>query len=238
MGPGIAPVRSAPGQPAGDPRTPCYVRAAVLGPGGILRSHATAAAVAVALLFAAGCGGDDARQDSGDEQATYRVEVTDRSFPARQALAEETEMRITIRNLDDRTIPNVTATLAMGDGGTETVAFGALSEESGLSSRSRPVWIVEDGPLSGTTAYANTWALGPLEPDQERTFAWRVVAVEPGRYVLSYRFAGSLTGGARLVTEDGRPVRGRFDVEIQDRPGRSRVTEDGRIVRVPTGAAR
>jgi hypothetical protein len=237
MASAIAPVRRLPGLPADDPHGPCYVRAAVLGPGGILRSHVTAAVLAAALVLASGCGGDD-RQDAADEQATYTVEITDRSFPARQSLAEAAEMRVTIRNVDDRTIPNVAATIEMEGGGTETVAFGALSGESGLSSRSRPVWVVEDGPLSGTTAYANTWALGPLEPGDSRDFIWRVVPVEPGRYVLRYRFAGSLTGGARLETENGTPARGRFVVEIDDRPRRTRVTDDGRIVHVRTGAPR
>lgn len=192
-----------------------------------------AAVAAVALAVAAGCGGGDDRQDAGDRRATYRVAVERPSFPAVQALARETQLRITVRNVDDRTIPNVAATIEMGDDGTATAAFGRRSDEPDLSSRSRPVWIVDEGPLSGTTAYANTWALGPLPPGEARTFVWRVTPVEPGRYRLRYRLAGSLAGGARLETEQGEPPRGELAVRIVERPVRHRVTDDGRIVRVP-----
>lgn len=207
----------------------------MLGTGGITRGRATAAAAAAALTLAAGCGGDGDRQDADDRDATYRVEVDRPEFPTTQALARETELRLTVRNADERTIPNLAATIEMGDGGTATVAFGRRSEEPDLSSRSRPAWIVDEGPLSGTTAYANTWALGPLPPGEERTFVWRVTPVEPGRYRLRYRLAGSLTGGARLETATGAAARGDLRVRIVDRPSRHRITDDGRIVRVPLG---
>jgi hypothetical protein len=233
MGSGFAPVRPPPGLPAGERRAPCYVRAAVLGRGGIIGGGLAATLVVIAAALVGGCGGGGERQDAGDSSATYRVRVSDPSFPARQGLAEEAELRMTVRNLDDRTIPNLAATIGMAGDGTQAAAFGSLSKDSGLSSRSRPVWVVDDGPLSGDTAYANTWALGPLAPGDERTFVWRVTAVEPGRYVVTYRLAGSLTGGARLETPDGRVPRGRFAATISGRPRGLRVTDDGRIVSVP-----
>jgi hypothetical protein len=222
-----------PGLPAGGHGVPCYVRAAVLGRGGNLRSHASAAVLAGAALLVAGCGGGGERQDARDSEATYRVEVVDASFPAKQELAEESELRITVRNDDDRTIPNVVATLEMARDGTRTAAFGLRSREPGLSSRSRPVWILEQGPLSGDSAYGNSWALGALPPGREKTFVWNVVAVEPGRYDLHYRLAGSLTGGARLETADGTAPSGDLPVYVDRRPGRIRVTAEGEIVRVP-----
>ena len=207
----------------------------MLGYGAILRGRATAAVGAVALMLVAGCGGSGERQDANDSPETYSVEVTREEFPARQALAQETEMRIDVRNVDDRTIPNIAATIEMDGTGTEAAAFGTLSEDPGLSSRSRPVWVVDEGPLSGDTAYPNTWALGPLEPGRTARFVWRVTPVEPGRYVLDYRLAGSLTGGARLETADGTQPSGRFVVRIADGPRRVRVTDDGQIVREPAG---
>lgn len=238
MASAITPVRRPFRQPAGEGETPCYVRAAVLGPGGILRGRVPVAAAATALTLAvAGCGGGDERQDAQDSDATYRVEILDPTFPPRQELAEESEMRITVRNVDDRTIPNVAATLEMDRDGTRTAAFGLRSRDPDLSSRSRPVWILDEGPLSGDSAYGNTWALGPLAPGRSQTFSWRVVAVEPGRYELRYRFAGSLTGGARLETADGEVPQGSFPVYIDRRPGRIRVTADGEIVRIPAREA-
>lgn len=236
MASAITPIRRLLRQPAGEGETPCYVRAAVLGRGGILRSHASAAALAAALMLVAGCGGGE-RQDAQDSDATYRVEILDSSFPARQELAEESEMRITVRNVDDRTIPNLVATLEMDRDGTRTAAFGLRSRDPDLSSRSRPVWILDEGPLSGDSAYGNTWALGPLAPGRSKTFSWNVVAVEPGRYDLRYRFAGSLTGGARLETQDGAVPQGDFPVYIDRRPGQIRVTDDGEIERVPAREA-
>lgn len=216
-------------EPASGVATPWYVRAAVPGRDAILRGG-TAALAAVALLVA-GCGGE--RQDANDEDATFRVAVSGAEFPARQQLAEETEMRIVVKNVDDRTIPNLSATIEAAGEGTETVAFGMLTEQPGVSSRSRPVWVVEDGPLSGDTAYSNTWAIGPLEAGEEKTFSWRVAAVVPGTYDVTYRLAGSLTGGAKVELANGAPAAGRFSVDVSRKPRQARIAADGTIVREP-----
>jgi hypothetical protein len=230
LGSGLAAVP----QPAGDASGPCYLRAAVPGRGAFLRGGSTAATAAVALALAAGCGSSGPRQDASDDEATYRVLVTESSFPARQNLAEPAEMRITVRNEGRRRIPDLAATVENDGEGTQSVAFGTLSKEPGLASRSRPAWIVDEGPRSGDTAYPNTWALGGLGPGETQTFVWRVTAVEPGRYVLRYRLVGSLTGGARLEsTKGGAPPGGQFSVVVSGRPGTTRVTDGGRIVRVP-----
>ncbi|WP_148260936.1 COG1361 family protein [Conexibacter woesei] len=189
------------------------------------------AALAAAALVVAGCGGE--RQDANEKDATYRVSVVGAEFPARQQLAEETEMRIVVKNVDDRTIPNLAATIEAAGEGTETVAFGMLTDQPGVSSRSRPVWVVDDGPLSGDTAYANTWALGPLEPGDEQTFSWRVAAVVPGRYDVTYRLAGGLGGEAKVEQADGKPAAGRFTVDISRKPRQARIAADGTIVREP-----
>lgn len=191
-----------------------------------------AAALAVASLAMAGCGSGGERQDAGEKEATYAISVADAAFPARQSLAEETEMRITVVNEDDRTIPNLAATIEAAGGGTEVEAFGSLSDQPGLASRSRPVWVVDAGPRSGDTAYANTWAIGPLAPGAEKTFTWRVAAVRPGSYRLTYRLSGSLGGKARLEQE-GEAAAGSFTVAVTGKPRQARITEDGRIVRVP-----
>lgn len=197
----------------------------------ILR-RATATAAAVALTLAAGCGGDE-RQDAGEDDATYPVTLVSASFPARQQLAQRSELAIAVRNVGDRTIPDLAVTLEAVGGGTEVEAFGRLAEEAGLSSRSRPVWVLDEGPQSGDTAYANTWTLGPLRPDRTKTFRWRVAAVRAGRYALTYRLAGSLTGGSQLRLENGRIPRGRFDVVVSGKPAQVRVTPDGRILSQP-----
>ncbi len=191
------------------------------------------AATAAALTLAQGCGGGQ-RQDAGEQDARYPVEVASASFPRHQGLAEHSEMRIVVRNVGDHTIPNLAATIeAAGGSGTETEAFGYLSTDADLASRSRPVWVVDEGPRNGDTAYANTWAIGALRPHRAKAFVWRVSATRAGRYRLTYRLAGSLTGRSQLRLADGGVPAGSFAVEVTRKPREIRVTPDGRIVRLP-----
>jgi hypothetical protein len=95
------------------------------------------------------------------------------------------------------------------------------------------VWILDDGPSGGDSAASNTWALGRLAPHRTRTFTWRVAAVEPGRYKLTYRLSGSLSGRSQLSLPGGRAPQGTFRVSISPGAASTRVTPGGRIVRVP-----
>jgi len=187
---------------------------------------ATAATAAVAFALA-GCGGSDG---SGDEQSVTYPVTAHASFPPRQSLAEHVELRIAVRNTGTRTIPDVAATLATGGAGV--VAFGAKLDEPGLASRSRPVWVVDDGPLSGDVAYTNTWALGSIRPHDTRTFTWRVVPVRAGRYTLHYRLTGSTTGRSPLRVPGGGAPHGSLDVTVSGKPAQVHVTPSGRIVAV------
>jgi hypothetical protein len=202
----------------------------VPGRDAILRSGA--AALAAVALTLAGCGGE--RQDAGDEAATYTVQLLAADFPERQHLADEPQLQIIVRNTSGRTIPNLTATIESAGEGTQAAAFGRLNEQAGLASRSRPAWIVDAGPHSGDTAYADTWAVGPVRADSDGAFVWHLTAIKPGRYRLTYRLSGSLGGKARIVFDDrGEPARGSFDVEIGRAPAQARVGENGDVVRVP-----
>jgi hypothetical protein len=163
---------------------------------------------------------------------TYSVSIPVRSFPSRQLLAEHVQLRLDVRNDGSRAIPNVAATISTGAGrnGAGVEAFGSELEGKGLASHSRPVWIVDDGPASGDTAYANTWALGAIEPHRTRSFTWSVVPVRAGRYTLRYALTGSTTGRSPLRLADGGAARGSFTVVVNGRPPKVRVTPDGRIV--------
>lgn len=192
---------------------------------------ATAATAAVALALAAGCGDSD--ENEGEPVATYRVAVPLETFPARQSLAEHVELKIAVRNAGDRTIPNVVATLATGGrAGAAADAFAASSEQAGLASRSRPIWIVDEGPANGDTAYANTWTLGSIRPGRTKTFTWSVVPVRAGHFELLYRLTGSTTGRSQLRLANGSAPRGSFKVRINGKPAQVRVTPDGRIITV------
>src|SRR4051812_13649088 len=79
----------------------------------------------LALLAAlAGCGG--APQSDNEPEGSYKLEVSDASFPARQGIAEQSTMKIAVRNPEQKTVPNVAVTVetkgaGSGDGLT---AFG------------------------------------------------------------------------------------------------------------------
>ena len=132
-------------------------------------------------MAVSGCGGGES-QDANEPEGTYRLEVADASFPAKQSIAEATTMRIRVRNPERRTVPNVAVTVETkgakaGDGVT---AFGQKSDDSRLADSTRPIWILDQEPKGGTSAYANTWSLGPLKAGETKTFEWKLTAVEPG----------------------------------------------------------
>jgi hypothetical protein len=191
----------------------------------------TAATAAASLLLVSGCGGGT-RQDAADRDATYRVTVPRATFPARQDLATAIELRIAVHNDDSRAIPNLAATITTGLGGTSIAAFGQESPVSGQASSSRPVWIVDHGPTDGETAYANTWAIGPLAAGQTKTFVWRVTPIVPGDFRIRYALYGSLGGKSKLQLASGATPHGMFSVHVSGRPAQTKVTPGGRILSV------
>jgi hypothetical protein len=182
-----------------------------------------------ALAGATGCGADS--QDANEPEGTFRLDVVDASFPARQSIAGASTMRIAVRNPDSKQVPNVSVTVETkgarpGDG---PVAFAQSDADPRLADPNRPVWVLDEEPKGGTSAYANTWSLGPLKAGETKTFEWKLTAVEPGDYELAYRVAPGLDGKARLA--NGSKARGQFAVSISDEPVPARVTDDGEVVR-------
>jgi hypothetical protein len=115
----------------------------------------------------------------------------------------------------------------------------------GLASHSRPVWVVDTPPgpcgyscqNGGQGAYvsanANTWQSGELKPGATATFAWRLTAVQPGRYVVAYQVAGDLYGKARAVLPGGVIPQGTFRVTVVRAPAQSYVNSSGKVVQLP-----
>ncbi|HEV2769761.1 MAG TPA: hypothetical protein VGV40_06200 [Solirubrobacteraceae bacterium] len=204
-------------RPAGQAFALWYVRAAVWksSESGGRRAQATALA-ALAASGLASCGASQ-RQDADERVTTYEVEVSAPEFPQRQRLAQPSTLRLEVRNPGRRTIPNVAVTLT----GFEQEPGG-----SGTTDPSRPVWIVDQEPTGGTTAYADTWALGRLGPGQRRTFEWYVVPIQPGTWDLRYRVSAQLEGRARARLADGSVPRGRLRVQVLDEPADTRVDPD------------
>ena len=182
-----------------------------------------------ALVAVSGCGGED--QSANEPEGDYELEVAGASFPAEQAIAEQTTMRIRVRNPEQDTVPNVAVTVeTKGAAGSDGLtAFGQKSSDSRLADPNHPIWILDEEPSGGTSAYSNTWTLGPLKGGETKTFEWKLTAVEPGTYSLAYRVAPGLDGKARLA--EGSKTRGTFDVTVSDEPVPARVNSKGEVVR-------
>jgi hypothetical protein len=187
-----------------------------------MRRGFSIALAACLTVAAAGCGKSE-RQDADEPSGTWTVDVVEAQFPKSQRLAKSTTMRIRVRNREDRAIPNVAMTVE---------GFSRRSEAAGLADPERPIWIVDDGPRGGVTAYTNTWALGRVPPGATKTFEWKVTPVRAGTYRISYRVAAGLDGKARARTRGGDPPEGTFTVRVSRRPSQARVDPDsGEVVR-------
>jgi hypothetical protein len=174
--------------------------------------------VAALALGAAGCGGGGDRQDANEPSGTYKVAVSQASFPKRQRLSDDAVMRITVRNTDSKTIPNVAVTVTNDDGDRGGAGFTTRSSDTTLADPTRQLWIVDQGPHGGDTAYVSTWALGALKPGRARTFEWRVTPVVAGTHTLRWHVAAGLNGKALARTRNGQDAAGTFKVSVSQKP--------------------
>jgi hypothetical protein len=197
-----------------------YVGAALEG--SVLRSRSLTPllVVGVAALIA-GCGGGTQAED--EPAGTYQVEITRAEFPKRQHIGAKEEFALTVRNTGDQAVPVVSVSV---DG------FVSPSAQTGLSDRSRPVWVVDDGPLGGDSAYVETWTLGRLDRGASRTFTWRVVPVVAGDRTVRYRVSAGLHGEAKATLADDAAPEGTIDVSVAQAPATTRVDpESGDVLR-------
>lgn len=187
------------------------------------------AVTACALAFGA-CGGGSERQDADEPAGEYRLEIVDASFPAEQQLADRSTLKLQVRNADTKAAPNVAVTIETQPetAGGAPGSFAQNRDDQGLADASRPIWILDRGPVGGETAYTNTWALGRLGPGELKTFEWRVTAVRAGDFQIGYRISPGLDGKAKLAS--GTEGDGAFLVSVEDAPPGARIGEDGKTV--------
>lgn len=203
-----------------------------------MRSRCAAAAVAITAAAGLGaCGGDDS-PDIDAPTGDYPVQVTRASFPARQHIAADTDLVLTVRNTGDKAIPDLTATIWTGGGDlTAPKASGAFSAQgAGADGASDPVWLTVQGfpkqlaagasprglataPAGGANAaQTNSFTLGTLAAGATRTIVWRVTPVRRGSFVVRYALAAGIGGGAKAVTSGGATAGGAFRVRIDETP--------------------
>jgi hypothetical protein len=174
-------------------------------------------------VLVAGCGGGT-RQDAAEPSGTFNVKVTHASFPAKQRLARQARMIVEVKNTDTKTIPDVAVTVDPG--------FTTRSTRTDLADPNRPVWIVDDGPGGGITAYTNTWALGALAPGETRRFVWKVTPVRSGAHEVHYIVAAGLNGKAKAAASGGSAPEGSFAVNVSNKPAQARVDpKTGKVIR-------
>jgi hypothetical protein len=212
-------------QPARECASWWYVRPA-------LRGWSVAA---LCLLAVAGCGGGE-RQDENEPEGDFAVEVVEAKFPESQKLAKSSDLVVTVRNAGQDTIPNIAMTVN---------GFDERKTDPDLADPNRPVFALngvqveiagfpeakDAAPRGCDTAYVNTWACGPLKPNQEKTFRWSVTAVQAGDFKVSWRVAAGLDGKAKAVAAGGGPApRGSFSGSISDEAPEVRVADDGKTI--------
>ncbi len=193
-----------------------------------------ASPLAAALL--SGCG-SSAQQNAGEPQGTSTVQITQASFPARQAVARPEQLVLKVRNTGTQAVPNVTVALN---------SLYYISDYPNLAARKRPIWVVDQGPGrisnppvetvevdppgAGTTSNYDVWALGRLAPGATRSFVWSVTPVKAGVHTVSYRVYAGLYGKARTQLTSGGLPGGSFRVAVADRPPPTHVNpETGKV---------
>jgi hypothetical protein len=203
----------------------------------VARATAPLAAIALAGLLVAGCGGG-AGQNAGEPNATFTVKVVHAAFPAKQAIARPAALTLQVRNTGAHTVPNVAVTLD---------SFSYASDYPELANTKKSIWIVDKGPGpiaklpvesqaidppgGGQTAYVNTWALGALAPGATQTFTWRVTPIKAGVHTVHFTVAAGLAGKAKARLSSGAVPTGSFTVSIAPKPPATHVDPDtGQVV--------
>lgn len=197
--------------------------------------------MAVAALLAA-CGGESS-SDANQPAGTYRLQVTEASFPTRQRLGQTSLMRLGIRNSGDKTVPalTVTITVAGKEGRDSSLPFGVHDPQAGLAQADRPVWVLSETyprlvgssePGGATTSNRKTFDFGPLKPGASTDAVWKLSAVKAGKFTLLYRIDAGLSGTARAVTGGGAAPGGSFVTEVTAALPNTEVTDSGEVVEI------
>jgi hypothetical protein len=201
----------------------------------VRRALKAGSVAALCLLAIAGCGGGE-RQDENEREGNFPVEVVEAKFPEDQKLAKSSDLILTVRNAGRETIPNVAMTVN---------GFDRRKKDPDLADANRPVFALngvqveiagfpeakDASPRGCDTAYVNTWACGPLKPNEQKTFRWSVTAVQAGDFTVSWRVAAGLDGKAKAVAAGGGPApRGSFSGSISDAAPEVRVADDGKTI--------
>jgi hypothetical protein len=198
--------------------------------------------VAVAALLAA-CGGESS-SDGNEPSGTYRVDVTEASFPTKQRLGQTSLLQLGVRNSGKKVIPalTVTITIAGKAGRSSSLPFGIHDPQAGLAQSDRPVWVLSETyprlvgssePGGATTSNRKTFSFGPLKPGKTVDAVWKLSAVKAGEFTLLYRVGAGLSNEVKAETAGGVAPGGSFVTEITHQLPETEVTDSGEVVEIP-----
>jgi hypothetical protein len=161
-------------------------------------------ALALCAVGLAACGGGE-RQDENEPEGEFPVEISAAEFPAKQSLAEQTDLLLSVENTGDETLPNLAVTIftvgteetvgevdaeeadpsAETDGETGTVSDEDLAEEVEEQLQEELEQAVEDADEDGDESATET----TLDEDaEERSVAkgpFSVISQQPGLAIPS-----------------------------------------------------
>jgi hypothetical protein len=200
-------------------------------------------ALAVAAMLGA-CGGSESSAND-EPTGTFKVKVTEASFPSKQALGQTSLLRLGVRNTGKRTVPGLTVsfTIAGKQGAESSLPFG-VSDPGELAQPERPVWVLAQSyprlhgsaePGGASTSSRKTFAFGELKPGRTTQAVWKLSAVRTGKYTVLYRIDAGFGGKARATTTGGVAPGGSFETEISDQLPETEVNGTGEIVEVKEG---
>jgi hypothetical protein len=199
-----------------------------------------AAALTVALsVFVAACGSSSS--DSNEAEGTYRVEVTEANFPAKQRLGGTYLLDLGIRNASKKTIPALTVSISIKgkEGQGSTLPFGIRDPQPELAQPDRPVWVLaehypkfvgDSTPGGAGTSNPKTFDFGALKAGKSADVVWKLSAVKAGNYTLLYSIEAGLSGKAKAETGGGLTPGGSFAVDINPVEYNAEVTGNGEVV--------
>lgn len=198
------------------------------------------AVLAVAVLISA-CG--ESQSDSNERPGTYKVAVTDASFPAKQFVGQTSLMQIDVKNTGDKTVPALTVTINVESkaGGESRIPFAIHDPQPGLAGPDRPVWVLaatyprrvgSSAPGGSETSNAKTYSFGPLKPGKSVEAVWKLSAVRAGKYTVGYEIDAGLSGEAKAKTSSDVRPGGTFVTQISTELPETEVNGAGEIVEI------
>lgn len=198
--------------------------------------------MAAAALLAA-CGGESS-SDANEPSGTYRVQVTESTFPTKQRLGQTSLLKLGVRNSGKKAVPalTVTITIAGKAGRSSSLPFGVRDPQVGLAGADRPVWVLSETyprlvgssePGGATTSNRKTFSFGPLKPGKSVAAVWKLSAVKAGHFTLLYRIGAGLDSGVEAETDGGVTPGGSFATEITQELPETEVTDGGEVVEIP-----